>query len=98
MYLEFTILAFNLKAAAKSFLASAWASLSLALYASSIALYFSTGQWLELVNKKILELKGRKKVAILVGGTGLYFKALTDGLVNIPNIPVKFWDKIRNLH
>tara|TARA_B100001093_G_scaffold75479_1_gene66272 strand:+ start:1201 stop:2109 length:909 start_codon:yes stop_codon:yes gene_type:complete len=59
---------------------------------------FSTGQWLELVNKKILELKGRKKVAILVGGTGLYFKALTDGLVSIPNIPKRFREKIRSLH
>ena len=59
---------------------------------------FSTGQWLELVNKKILELKGRKKVAILVGGTGLYFKALTDGLVSIPSIPKRFREKIRSLH
>ena len=25
---------------------------------------------------------------ILVGGTGLYFKAITEGLVNIPNIPI----------
>jgi hypothetical protein len=44
IYFVFTDLAFNLKAAAKSFLASACASLLLALYASSIALYFSTGQ------------------------------------------------------
>ena len=28
----------------------------------------------------------------------LYFKALTDGLVNIPNIPIKYRDKIRSLH
>jgi tRNA dimethylallyltransferase len=43
---------------------------------------------LKLVNKKILELKKRKKIPILVGGTGLYFKALTEGLVKIPNIPL----------
>ena len=42
---------------------------------------FSTGDWLKLVNKKILDIKKKKKVPILVGGTGLYFKALTDGLV-----------------
>ena len=59
---------------------------------------FSTGDWIKLVNKKILDLKKRKKVPIIVGGTGLYFKALTDGLVNIPNIPNDFREKIRSLH
>ena len=59
---------------------------------------FSTGDWLKLVIKKIREVQKRKKTPILVGGTGLYFKALTDGLVNIPNIPVRFRIKIRNLH
>ena len=59
---------------------------------------FSTGDWLKLVKKKISEIKKRKKVPILVGGTGLYFKALTDGLVNIPNIPLKIRKKIRSLH
>ena len=54
---------------------------------------FSTGDWLKLVNKKILDIKKRKRIPILVGGTGLYFKALTDGLVNIPNIPIKFRKK-----
>jgi tRNA dimethylallyltransferase len=32
-----------------------------------------------------------------VGGTGLYFKALTDGLVSIPNIPIKYRNNIRDL-
>ena len=59
---------------------------------------FSTGHWLKLVDGKILEIKKRKKIPILVGGTGLYFKALTEGLVKIPNIPNKFRDKIRTLH
>ena len=59
---------------------------------------FSTGDWLKIANKKIIEVKNRKKVPILVGGTGLYFKALTDGLVQIPNIPVRFRNKIRNLN
>ncbi|MDA9609281.1 tRNA (adenosine(37)-N6)-dimethylallyltransferase MiaA, partial [Candidatus Pelagibacter sp.] len=40
----------------------------------------------------------RKKTPIFVGGTGLYFKALTDGLVSIPNIPIRFRNKIRTLH
>ena len=59
---------------------------------------FSTGDWLKLAINKIKELKKRKKIPILVGGTGLYFKALTDGLVNIPNIPIRFRQKIRLEH
>ena len=59
---------------------------------------FSTGDWLKLVNKKILNIKRRIKVPILVGGTGLYFKALTNGLINIPNIPNKLRCKVRSSH
>jgi len=57
---------------------------------------FSTGKWLKLATKKISIIKKRKKIPILVGGTGLYFKALTDGLVKIPNIPSKLRTEIRN--
>ena len=64
----------------------------------SVKKNFSTGEWLKLADKKILLCKKRKKTPILVGGTGLYFKALTEGLVNIPNIPVSFRKKIRSLH
>ncbi len=64
----------------------------------SVKKNFSTGEWLKLVNKKIKELKKKNKVPILVGGTGLYFKALTDGLVSFPNIPNKFRQKIRLIH
>ena len=59
---------------------------------------FSTGDWLKLVIKKIKEVKKRKKIPILVGGTGLYFKALTDGLSKIPKIPLKIRNQIRALH
>jgi tRNA dimethylallyltransferase len=59
---------------------------------------FSTGDWLKIAIKKIKEVRKRKKTPIFVGGTGLYFKALTDGLVSIPNIPIRFRNKIRTLH
>ena len=59
---------------------------------------FSTGDWLKFVIKKIKEIRKRKKTPIFVGGTGLYLKALTDGLVSIPNIPIRFRNKIRTLH
>ncbi len=63
----------------------------------NVAKNFSTGQWLKLCEKKIKEIQSRNKIPMLVGGTGLYFKALTDGLVKIPNIPLKVRNKIRNL-
>ena len=56
---------------------------------------FSTGQWLKTAIKKIKEIKKRKKIPILVGGTGLYFQSLIEGLVKIPKIPIKFRNKIR---
>jgi len=59
---------------------------------------FSTGEWLKFATKKIKEVRKRKRTPIFVGGTGLYFKALTDGLVSIPNIPVRYRNKIRDLH
>tara|TARA_B100001250_G_scaffold402231_1_gene415090 strand:- start:1478 stop:2386 length:909 start_codon:yes stop_codon:yes gene_type:complete len=63
----------------------------------SVKKNFSTGQWLELVYPKINQIKKRKKIPILVGGTGLYFRALTEGLVKIPNIPIKFRNEVRSL-
>ena len=56
---------------------------------------FSTGHWLKHAIKKIYEIRKRKKTPILVGGTGLYFNSLVNGLVKIPNIPIKFRKKIR---
>ncbi|MDC0404574.1 tRNA (adenosine(37)-N6)-dimethylallyltransferase MiaA [Candidatus Pelagibacter sp.] len=56
---------------------------------------FSTGQWLELVVKKINNIHKKKKIPILVGGTGLYFQSLINGLVKIPEIPLKFRNKVR---
>ena len=59
---------------------------------------FSTGEWLKATIKKIKEIKKIKKVPILVGGTGLYFQSLINGLVEIPEIPVKFRNRIRAIH
>ena len=56
---------------------------------------YSTGEWLKILLNKIKDIRKRNKVPIVVGGTGLYFKALTDGLVKIPNIPMKIRKKIR---
>ena len=59
---------------------------------------YSTGQWLKDTIKKINQIKKRNKIPILVGGTGLYFHSLINGLVKIPNIPIKIRKKIRLLH
>ena len=59
---------------------------------------FSTGHWLDMAIKKIEELWKIKKIPILVGGTGLYFKALTEGLVKIPEIPKSIRKEVRKKH
>ena len=56
---------------------------------------FSTGQWLTLASKTIKEIRKKKKTPIIVGGTGLYFQSLINGLVKIPKIPLKFRNKVR---
>ncbi|WP_440959301.1 tRNA (adenosine(37)-N6)-dimethylallyltransferase MiaA [Oceanicaulis sp. LC35] len=47
----------------------------------------SVGQWAKLALAAIKDVTGRGKRAVLVGGTGLYFKALVDGLAPTPDIP-----------
>ncbi|WP_019961260.1 tRNA (adenosine(37)-N6)-dimethylallyltransferase MiaA [Woodsholea maritima] len=47
----------------------------------------SVGHWLSLAQDKITDITARGKVAIVVGGTGLYFKSLTQGLAPAPDIP-----------
>ena len=64
----------------------------------SVKKNFSTGAWLNIATKKIKSILEKKKVPILVGGTGLYFKTLIDGLVQIPEIPISLKEKIRKYH
>ena len=63
----------------------------------SVKKNFSVGDWLKKCLKKITEIKKREKVPIIVGGTGLYFKSLVNGLAKIPNISKNNRDKVRNL-
>ena len=48
---------------------------------------FSVGSWYKLATEKIKDINKKGKLALVVGGTGLYFKILTDGLVEIPEVP-----------
>lgn len=45
---------------------------------------FSAADFARLAETKIAEIRKRKRVPILVGGTGLYFKALLEGLAPMP--------------
>ena len=65
---------------------------------NSVKKKFSAGNWLELVIKEIEEQWKKEKTPIIVGGTGLYFKALTDGLAKIPDIPNNIRKKVRAMH
>jgi tRNA dimethylallyltransferase len=47
----------------------------------------SVGRWSRLALAQIAEIMARGRTPILVGGTGLYFKALLDGLAPAPDIP-----------
>lgn len=48
---------------------------------------YSVGKWAEAALALITDIQGRGHVPILVGGTGLYFTALTEGLAEMPDVP-----------
>jgi tRNA dimethylallyltransferase len=48
---------------------------------------WSVGRWLRSATRVLADVKARGRPAIVVGGTGLYFRALTAGLADIPEIP-----------
>ncbi len=59
------------------------------------AVNYSTGQWLRDVGEVLGELAREGRTAILVGGTGLYFKALTAGLAAVPPTPADIRSAVR---
>jgi tRNA dimethylallyltransferase len=48
---------------------------------------YSTGAWLRAAEAEIAAIRAAGKMPILIGGTGLYFKALTGGLSDMPEVP-----------
>ena len=54
---------------------------------------YSVGDWL----RQVTPLLDGNHRPIIVGGTGLYFRALTEGLANIPKIPEKYKKKSSEL-
>ncbi len=51
------------------------------------ATVYSVGKWLEDAGRSLAEARAMGLVPIFVGGTGLYFMALTKGLSRVPDIP-----------
>ncbi|AUC10112.1 MULTISPECIES: tRNA (adenosine(37)-N6)-dimethylallyltransferase MiaA [Agrobacterium] len=48
---------------------------------------YSTGEWLRDISAVLADLREQGRFPVIVGGTGLYFKALTGGLSDMPAIP-----------
>ncbi len=48
---------------------------------------FSAGRWLARAHEILAEAQNRAGPLIFVGGAGLYFRALTEGLSDIPRVP-----------
>ena len=57
--------------------------------AVSAAEVYSVGRWLGDAARAIEQARAEGRVPILVGGTGLYFKALVEGLAPVPEIPAE---------
>ncbi|CUX11895.1 tRNA delta(2)-isopentenylpyrophosphate transferase (IPP transferase) (Isopentenyl-diphosphate:tRNA isopentenyltransferase) (IPTase) (IPPT) [Agrobacterium tomkonis CFBP 6623] len=56
---------------------------------------YSTGEWLRDLSVLLSDLRGQARFPVIVGGTGLYFKALTGGLSDMPAIPEEIRDRLR---
>jgi tRNA dimethylallyltransferase len=56
---------------------------------------FSVGRWCEEAAASLGETLRTARPAILVGGTGLYFNALTRGLAHVPPIPARIREEVR---
>ena len=56
---------------------------------------YSVGRWCRDVGEALNEIAAQGRVPILVGGTGLYFKALTTGLSAVPPIPAEIRGQVR---
>ena len=57
---------------------------------------YSVGRWLADVRLALDEVRSAGRLPILVGGTGLYFKALTQGLSNVPATPADIRARVRD--
>jgi tRNA dimethylallyltransferase len=59
------------------------------------AVNFSAGNWVIDATAVLAEARAQHRLPIFVGGSGLYFKALTRGLSAVPHIPAEIRDSVR---
>lgn len=59
------------------------------------AVNFSAGAWVADAAKMLEEAQAEGRLPIFIGGTGLYFKALTAGLSVVPPIPAEVRENVR---
>ncbi|HTO34096.1 MAG TPA: tRNA (adenosine(37)-N6)-dimethylallyltransferase MiaA [Pararhizobium sp.] len=59
------------------------------------ARHYSTGEWFRDATAILARVRGEGRVPVFVGGTGLYFKALTGGLSDMPAVPDSIRDDVR---
>nr|WP_156122332.1 tRNA (adenosine(37)-N6)-dimethylallyltransferase MiaA [Aureimonas altamirensis] len=59
---------------------------------------YSTGMWLTEVERVLQEIRAAGAVPVFVGGTGLYFRALTQGLDDMPAIAPELRAALRARH
>jgi len=59
------------------------------------AVNYSAGRWCEDVQGELAAAAAGGQLPILVGGTGLYFKTLTQGLAAIPPVPADIREAVR---
>jgi tRNA dimethylallyltransferase len=59
------------------------------------AVNFSVGAWVTDAARVLTEARLRGQLPIFVGGSGLYFKALTRGLSAVPPIPAEVRENVR---
>ena len=58
----------------------------------------SVGRWLGLASAEIEAAWGEGRLPLMTGGTGMYLKALTEGLAAVPEIPDDINDEVRALY
>ena len=63
----------------------------------SVAEVYSVGSWRADAQKALTQAQAMNRIPVFVGGTGLYFMALTDGLADVPSTPPEIRDAARAL-
>ncbi len=57
---------------------------------------FSAGEFARRARRVIEEIRGRQRLPMLVGGSGLYLRALIDGISPIPSVDPRLRERLRD--